>query len=186
MPRLLKCRTLVAALTVLHLNPKLSDPKRITKIPQSPLNPVSNSGKSSSEQSEDDDQSHEGFKVDAMDLDHAQSQEKPQGDAENPSKWKGVRSDIGILTEKQFQTVVTKCIATLGKPSPYWSINSVLTALFLAGSPVGGDLAMAAGADTPAVSDPVSCDKALLMQGIIGCRGRPPNKRDQSQNRCPQ
>lgn len=56
-------------------------------------------------------------KVNAMDVDQDQSPDEPQVDTANPEKWKGIRSDIGILTEKQFQTIVTKCIATLGKKS---------------------------------------------------------------------
>lgn len=147
------CLNLVSALTILHLNPKLSDPKRIMKIPRTPLNPVDEAGAANGEQGEDRDQSVDDSKFDAMDVDQDQSPDEPQAGAANPAKWKGIRSDIGILTEKQFQTIVTKCIATLGKKSRPLDFESDIDGQFFAGSPVGGDLAMAAGADTPAVSE---------------------------------
>ncbi|KAJ9106278.1 hypothetical protein QFC21_001423 [Naganishia friedmannii] len=126
--------TTVAALTVLHLNPKISDPQRVVKIPTTPLNPPK---KESHVETSDLPTEHisngDGKKsqVDAMDVDDDLPALRQDGSTE--SQWKGLRKDIGILTEKQFQTIVAKCISTLG-------------------SPVGGDLAMVAGAATPADS----------------------------------
>jgi hypothetical protein len=56
-----------------------------------------------------------------MDVDKAVPEGQAEDGLDNSAKWQGIWSDIGILSEKQFQTIVTKCIATLGTtsiPSP--------------------------------------------------------------------
>ncbi|KAJ9109876.1 hypothetical protein QFC19_001855 [Naganishia cerealis] len=101
---------IVSALTVLHLNPKISDPQRITKIPTTPLN-------LSTDETKDDKSSGKSADVTngnpEISQDHGMDVDVEVGVAGTPSIWKGVRSDIGILSEKQFQTIVAKCISTL-------------------------------------------------------------------------
>lgn len=117
------------------------------------MNPAEVQDNEANEKAEADVQSGDQTEGDAMEVDQEQPLDQTPGGAQNTEKWKGIRSDIGILTEKQFQTIVTKCIATLGKTMPQSRSNAVFTSLIpRSGSPVGGDLAMAAGADTPAVS----------------------------------
>lgn len=104
----------VSALTVLHLNPKISDPQRITKIPRHPLTLPSDQEPTSKTKGMESE-SIEAVKGDAMEVDGEEPEPPADGEAETTAKWKGIWSDIGILSEKQFQTIVTKCIATLGK-----------------------------------------------------------------------
>jgi hypothetical protein len=104
----------VSALTVLHLNPKISDPQRITKIPRHPLTLPSDQ-ETTSDTKVKESESVEAAKGDVMEVDGDEPKQHADGDAESVAKWKGIWSDIGILSEKQFQTIVTKCIATLGK-----------------------------------------------------------------------
>jgi hypothetical protein len=99
---------------VLHLNPKISDPLRITKIPRHPLTLPSDQEKTVNTEV-NGSESTESAKGDAMEVDGNEPAPHADGGAENSTKWKGIWSDIGILSEKQFQTIVTKCIATLGK-----------------------------------------------------------------------
>lgn len=104
----------VSALTVLHLNPKISDPQRITKIPRRPLTLPSEQD-AVVEAKTDQSESSRALKGDAMDVDGDEPEQHADGDVDDSAKWTGIWSDIGILSEKQFQTIVTKCIATLGE-----------------------------------------------------------------------
>lgn len=99
----------VSALTVLHLNPKISDPQRMAKIPHYPLTLPTDAKK------QDEIHPSQTFREDAMDVDKAETEQQAGGVEDNSAKWEGIWSDIGILSEKQFQTIVTKCIATLGE-----------------------------------------------------------------------
>jgi proteasome activator subunit 4 len=109
--------TIVAALTVLHLNPKISDPQRMTKIPITSLNPPkkeSPDGASTLPAENISNGNGNESCVDKMDIDNDDLAPRQDGSAESQSTWRGLRKDIGILTEKQFQTIVAKCISTLG------------------------------------------------------------------------
>jgi proteasome activator subunit 4 len=88
----------VANLSKRHLNPSLSNPKRLEDIPKSMVNDV-----------QEDEILHDG---DEMDLDGEEAEE------DVPSKdtsWQGIRKEIGILTEIEFQTVMTKCLRAMGE-----------------------------------------------------------------------
>lgn len=101
---------------MLHLNPKISDPQRITKIPTTPLNPPKTESHNESNLAADTISNGNGNTslVDEMEVDNDDPASRPDVGAEFQSTWKGLRKDIGILTEKQFQTIVAKCISTLG------------------------------------------------------------------------
>ena len=89
---------IVANLSKIHLNPSLSSPKRLEDIPKSMVNEVP-----------EDEVLHDG---DEMDLDGEEAEE----DVTNKDAgWQGIRKDIGILTESEFQTVMTKCLRAMSE-----------------------------------------------------------------------
>lgn len=79
----------LARLTVMHVNPRVSDPQRVGRIPRSSL--LSKNGD-----------------ADAMDisseLEDADDELDP--DSSNEGDWTGIRKDIGLLTETQFDMVM--------------------------------------------------------------------------------
>lgn len=84
----------LARLTVMHVNPKVSNPKRVGKIPKSSLPSKEEDVDMMEVTSEVDDDASEGNEVTESDAD-----------------WPGIRKDIGLLTETQFDLVmVSSCI----------------------------------------------------------------------------
>lgn len=88
----------MANLSKIHLNPSLSNPKRLEDIPKTMVN-----ANAADEAARDSDE---------MDLDGEEVEEDvPSKDA----GWQGLRKDIGILTESEFQLVMTKCLRAMGQ-----------------------------------------------------------------------
>lgn len=83
----------------------------MAKIPHYPLTLPTDRTTEKKEESHHSQTSRE----DAMDVDNAETEQQAGGVGDKSAKWEGIWSDIGILSEKQFQTIVTKCIATLGE-----------------------------------------------------------------------
>lgn len=50
-----------------------------------------------------------------MDVDGDEGDEAEDNEQMDDSDWHGIRKDIGILTESEFQTVMTKCLRAMGK-----------------------------------------------------------------------
>lgn len=76
---------LLARLTEKHLDPSLSDPKFLETLPPSPT--------------------------------ETPTTQKPSKDTNNTSKanlWRGIRKDVGILTDAQFDTVMQKALSSFG------------------------------------------------------------------------
>lgn len=98
----------VARLSVKHVNPKTSDPKRLESIPHTEVNDTLDDADIAANADDDDE--------DAMDVDV----DKPSngdggGEGEKKEEWQGIRKEIGILTEKEFQMVMTKCLRAMGE-----------------------------------------------------------------------
>jgi proteasome activator subunit 4 len=89
----------VAQLSVIHVNPKVSNPKRLETIPKTPVN--------------DEEGVEDLLEGDEMDVDGVHEVEDVDIEADG---WAGIRKEIGILTEKDFQTVMAKCLRTMGTP----------------------------------------------------------------------
>lgn len=90
---------LLAQLSVTHLNPKVSNPKRLETIPKTALN-IGSEGE-------------DAFEGDEFDVDDDPEEED---NAPEDGSWRGIRKEIGILTEKEFQMVMTKCLRSMGTP----------------------------------------------------------------------
>jgi len=51
----------------------------------------------------------------AMDVDGDDGDEAEDNEQSDDSEWHGIRKEIGILTESEFQTVMTKCLRAMGR-----------------------------------------------------------------------
>jgi proteasome activator subunit 4 len=107
----------VARLTVAHRNPTRSDPQLLSTIPRSRFNPP-----------ETEDQSRETKPRDEMrettsapttgssGMFTLRDDDTPPGSTIHESPWRGIRKEVGILTEKEFEMVMTKCLRSMGTP----------------------------------------------------------------------
>jgi hypothetical protein len=50
-----------------------------------------------------------------MDVDGDEGDEAEDNEQRDDSDWHGIRKEIGILTESEFQTVMTKCLRAMGR-----------------------------------------------------------------------
>lgn len=75
----------LAKLTEIHLDPSVSDPKKIGQIPDDEVSPG------------------EG------------RPQWPRDDLKEPSHWTGIFSDVGIFSEHDWHLVMCKCLASMGK-----------------------------------------------------------------------
>jgi proteasome activator subunit 4 len=85
----------------MHCNPLRSDPARLTSIPHTRFS------KSRADES--------GMDVDDV-LPNAPAAQQDTSNNSNGLPWPGIRKEVGILTEREFEMVMTKCLRSMGTP----------------------------------------------------------------------
>ncbi len=100
----------MARLSTMHVNPRRSDPELLDKIPKTRFNPPAAFDAAPA------DRPYDAMDVDSVSSSRCESPAMQGPTAESISEWPGIRKEVGILTEKEFEMVMTKCLRSMGTP----------------------------------------------------------------------
>lgn len=111
---------LLGQLAIAHTNPARSDPKRIERIPRGRTNTPEEQARNPNVRKAQ--RQHrlrimewEGKMVeDADGLMYRAAEEIPDDEDADPN-WKGIRKDVGIFTDAEFEFIMSKCLRSLSE-----------------------------------------------------------------------